>query len=194
MALKDILSNPKYGDDLIITIGQGADAETVKVGEIRALPVEERKALTASVDERARILAQAEQGLATRFEQAIDAGWLSREGTVNQPPQQVQTITPQPTTAQVRTAAAAEFNLDENDPLLGSVVKLVKTELAQRDQTITDLRAELETGIFFDETADFDGVVHITFCSSGFHGPGRQVRWVSIRLRRLRGTLRGANL
>lgn len=141
MALKDILSNPKYGDDLVITIGQGADAETIKVGEIRALPAETRNALTSQIEERQRILTQAEQGLATRFEQAIDSGWLSREGTVNPPPQSVQ---PPPTTAQVRTAAAAEFNLDENDPLLGPVVKLVKSELAQRDQTITDLRAKLD--------------------------------------------------
>ena len=140
MALKDILSNGKYSDDMVLSLPDGS---TVQVGEIRSLPVEERKALTAQIEERKNTLGQAELAFASKFQQAVQAGWMAQDGTIV-PPVQSQAVQSQPTTAQVRTAAAAEFNLDENDPLLGSVVKLVKTELAQRDQTITDLRAKLD--------------------------------------------------
>ena len=147
MALKDILSNPKYGDDLVITIGQGADAETVKVGEIRALPAAERQALTAQITERQNTLGQAELAFAGKFQEAVRAGWLMQDEkgqVVVAPRLPLAATVAQPTNAQVRAAAATEFGLDENDPLLGPVVKLVKQELASRDQTITDLRTKLD--------------------------------------------------
>ena len=40
-----------------------------------------------------------------------------------------------PTAAELRAAAAAEYGLDENDPLLGPVVKEMKVQLAERDTT-----------------------------------------------------------
>jgi flagellar hook protein FlgE len=145
MALKDILSNGKYADDMVLSLPDGS---TVQVGEIRSLPVEERKALTAQIEERQGYLNQAELAFTSKFQEAINAGWMVQDSDgkvhVVPPPQSAQSLPSQPTAAQVRTAAAAEFNLDENDPLLGPVVKLVKSELAQRDQTITDLRAKLD--------------------------------------------------
>lgn len=141
MALKDILSNGKYADDMVLSLPDGS---TVQVGEIRSLPVEERKALTAQIEERQNTLGQAELAFASKFQQAVQAGWLAQDGRVV-PPVQSQPVQPQPTAAQVRTAAATEFNLDENDPLLGSVVKLVKTELAARDNTIAELRTKLDS-------------------------------------------------
>ena len=139
MALKDILSNAKYTDDMILSLPDGS---TVNVGDIRALPVAERQALTAQITERQNLLGQAELAFGAKFEQAIKSGWMTRDGQIVPPPQQ-QTTTVQPTVAQVRAAAVTEFGLDENDPLLGPVVKLVKAELDKRDQTITELRAEM---------------------------------------------------
>ena len=143
MALKDILSNPKYNDDVVLTLGDGATAETFKVGEIRALPAAERAALTSQIEQRQNTLGQAELAFAAKFQQAVQAGWMAQDGKIVAPvASQQQQV--QPTAAQVRAAAATEFNLDENDPLLGPVVKLVKQELAARDTTIADLRTKLD--------------------------------------------------
>ena len=53
MAVADILSNPKYPDDMVLTV---ADGVTFKVGEIRALPAAERAAVTAQITERQNTL------------------------------------------------------------------------------------------------------------------------------------------
>jgi hypothetical protein len=150
MALKDILSNPKYGDDLVITIGTGTEAETIKVGEIRALPAEERRALTTQLEERQNTLGQAELRFNALFQQAVHDGWLMTDdkGKVVVAPRPQ--FTPasqsqqQPTAADLRRAAAAEYNLDENDPLLGPVVKEMKAQLAERDKTLTELQTKLD--------------------------------------------------
>jgi hypothetical protein len=141
MALKDILSNPKYADDMVITIGEGANAETVKVGEIRALPFAERQALTSQLTERINNVSQAELVFASKFQEAVNKGWLAADdkGNFVVPARQQAP----PTVAQVRAAAAQELGVDENDPLLGPVVKMFKQELATRDQTLTELRAEM---------------------------------------------------
>jgi hypothetical protein len=140
MAVTDILSNPKYPDDMVLTV---ADGVTFKVGEIRALPAAERAAVTAQITERQNILNQAELAFAGKFQDAVKAGWLAADGKVVPPPQQQQPAKP-PTAAEIRTAAAAEFNVDENDPLLGPVVKLVRQELASRDQRFTDIQAKID--------------------------------------------------
>jgi hypothetical protein len=139
MALKDILSNAKYADDMVLNLPDGS---TVQVGEIRALPVAERQALTRQIEERQSTLGQAELAFANKFQQAVQAGWMQQDGKIVAP---VQTpVAAQPTVAQLRAAAASEFGLDENDPLLGPVVKLVKQELDKRDSTIADLRTKLD--------------------------------------------------
>jgi hypothetical protein len=138
MALSDILKNGKYPDDMVLNLPDGS---TVNVGEIRALPAAERQALTAQIEQRQSTLGQAELAFAAKFQQAIQSGWMTQDGTVVAPRQQTQQVA-QPTVAQVRAAAATEFGLDENDPLLGPVVKLVKQELASRDAVIAELRAK----------------------------------------------------
>src|ERR1700678_4386232 len=147
MALKEILSNPKYGDDMVITIGQGADAETIKVGEIRSLPAAERRAVEAQLVERSNTLGQAELRFNAMFQEALGAGWVATgaDGKVKvmPPPAQHQQAPPL-TVAQVRTAAAAELGVDENDPLLGPVVKLFKQELASRDAKYAELQTKLD--------------------------------------------------
>jgi hypothetical protein len=142
MALKDILSNAKYADDMVLNLPDGS---TVNVGEIRALPVAERQALTHQIEERQNTLGQAELAFAAKFQEAVRTGWLAPDGKVVAPAATTTTAAVvQPTTAQIRTAAATEFGLDENDPLLGGVVKLVKSELAARDNTISELRTKLD--------------------------------------------------
>jgi hypothetical protein len=115
------------------------DGSTVNVGEIRALPAAERQALTSQIEQRQNTLGQAELAFAGKFQKAIEAGWMDQNGNIVPPARQQA----QPTVAEVRRAAAAELGVDENDPLLGPVVKMFKQELAARDQTLTELRAEM---------------------------------------------------
>jgi hypothetical protein len=149
MAVADILSNPKYPDDMILTV---ADGITFKVGEIRALPVAERVAVTAEVDKRNKTLEQAELAFAAKMQQAEQAGWLTRDAegkyVIAPRPQQQQSHQqqqqPQPTVEQLRAAAQVEYNLDDNDPLLGPVVKAMRAELAKRDTALAEVRTKLD--------------------------------------------------
>ena len=138
MALKDILSNAKYADDMILNLPDGS---TVQVGEIRALPVAERQALTAQIEQRQNTLGQAELAFASKFQQAVQAGWLAQDGKVVAPTVQTQQTTP--TTTELRAAAQVEYGLSDDDPLLGPVVKQMKAELAKRDQEMAALRADM---------------------------------------------------
>jgi hypothetical protein len=138
MALKDILSNAKYADDMILNLPDGS---TVQVGEIRALPVAERQALTAQIEQRQNTLGQAELAFASKFQQAVQSGWLAQDGKVVAPTVQTQQTTP--TTTELRAAAQVEYGLSDDDPLLGPVVKQMKAELAKRDQEMAALRADM---------------------------------------------------
>lgn len=142
MALKDILLNAKYPDDMVLNLPDGS---TVNVGEIRALPANERQALTAQIEERQSTLGKAELAFAAKFQDAIKAGWLAQDGKIVPPAAPVRTETVKtPTAAEIRAAAAAEFGIDESDPLLGPVVKLVKQELSARDSKIAELTSKLD--------------------------------------------------
>jgi len=140
MALKDILSNAKYPDDMILNLPDGS---TVNVGEIRSLPAAERQALTSQIEQRQNTLGQAELAFAAKFQEAVKAGWLAQDGKIV-PPAAPTRQEPNPTAAQLRSAAAAELGVDESDPLLGPVVKAMKTELAARDQRLADLQSKLD--------------------------------------------------
>jgi hypothetical protein len=140
MALKDILSNAKYADDMILNLPDGS---TVQVGEIRALPVAERQALTAQIEQRQNTLGQAELAFASKFQQAVQAGWLAQDGKVVAPTVQTQQQAVNPTAAELRAAAQVEYGLSDDDPLLGPVVKQMKAELAKRDQEMAALRADM---------------------------------------------------
>jgi hypothetical protein len=140
MALKDILSNAKYADDMVLNLPDGS---TVNVGEIRALPVAERQALTSQIEQRQNTLGQAELAFAKKFQDAVAAGWIAQDGKIVAPVAAAPTKTT-PSNDDIRRAAAAEFNLDENDPLLGPVVKEFKTQLAQRDTALAELKTKLD--------------------------------------------------
>ena len=140
MALKDILSNAKYPDDMVLNLPDGT---TVNVGEIRSLPVAERQALTSQIEQRQNTLGQAELAFASKFQEAVKAGWIAQDGKILPPALPSRTEpTKTPTAAEIRAAAATEYGLDENDPLLGSVVKMFRSELAARDKVLDELRAE----------------------------------------------------
>jgi hypothetical protein len=143
MALKDILSNAKYPDDMVLNLPDGS---TVNVGEIRSLPVAERQALTSQIEQRQSTLGQAELAFAAKFQQAVQAGWLAQDGRIVPPQQQTtqQTLTKTPTAAELRTMAQNEYGLSDDDPLLGPVVKQMKAELAKRDTEMADLRIKLD--------------------------------------------------
>ena len=150
MALKDILSNPKYNDDMVITIGDGTGVETIKVGEIRALPAAERQALTSQLEQRENNLGQAELRFNGLFQRAIHDGWLMQDdkGQIVVAPRPQLSTNPnssQPTVGDLRAAAQAEYNLDDNDPLLGPVVKAMKQELAKRDTALAEIQTQLKT-------------------------------------------------
>ena len=141
MALKDILSNAKYADDMVLNLPDGS---IVNVGEIRALPVAERQALTSQIEQRNNTLGQAELAFAAKFQQAVQAGWMAQDGKIVPPAQQQTTVTPTPTTANLRAAAQAEYGLSDDDPLLGPVVKQMKQELAARDARLAELSSKLD--------------------------------------------------
>jgi hypothetical protein len=142
MALKDILSNAKYPDDMVLNLPDGS---TVNVGEIRSLPATERAALTSQIEQRQNTLGQAEFAFAAKFQEAVKAGWIAQDGKILAPavPTRIEPAK-QPTAADLRVAAQTEFNLDDNDPLLGPVVKAMKAELATRDAALADLRTKLD--------------------------------------------------
>lgn len=145
MALKDILSNAKYADDMVLNLPDGS---TVNVGEIRALPVAERQALTRQIEERQSTLGQAELAFAAKFQQAVQAGWMAQDGKIVPPA--ARTVDPSPTlsaqssVADLRRTAAAEYGLSDDDPLLGPVVKAMKSELAARDAQLAEMRTKLD--------------------------------------------------
>src|ERR1700679_2308290 len=124
MALKDVLNSSKYGDDMVIALPDGSSAT---FGELRAIEAEERSKL----NERANLLGQAEVEFATRFQQAV--GSIQREAPVED------------TTR--RAAAAAAYGLDENDPLLGQVVREMKRIETENASKFTEMQKQHEAQV-----------------------------------------------
>ena len=142
MALKDVLSNAKYTDDMVLSLPDGS---TVNVGDIRALPVAERQALTAQIEQRQNTLGQAELAFAAKFQQAVQSGWLAADGKIVAPTASTR-VDPvkTPTAAELRAAAQSEYGLSDDDPLLGPVMKEMKTQLAQRDAALAEMRTKID--------------------------------------------------
>jgi hypothetical protein len=132
MALKDIISSAKYADDIVFSLPDGT---TATIGEIRALPSEERQQLL----QRQQTVSDAEMALARKVQQAVAAGWMTDKGEIVAPAKH--------TDAELRRAASAETGLDEGDPLLGPVVKEMKAELAKRDTVLKTMQDEFKTSI-----------------------------------------------
>ncbi len=142
MALKDVLSNAKYTDDMVLSLPDGS---TANVGDIRALPVAERQALTAQIEQRQNTLGQAELAFAAKFQQAVQSGWLAADGKIVAPTASTR-VDPvkTPTAAELRAAAQSEYGLSDDDPLLGPVMKEMKTQLAQRDAALAEMRTKID--------------------------------------------------
>jgi hypothetical protein len=127
MALKDILNNAKYADDMVLTLPDGT---TGTIGEFRSLDAEERNNLI----QRAKTIEQAEIALADRIREAQSRGILNS--------QPVQTDD-----AAIRAAAAQQFRLSEDDPLLGQVAKEFKRLEAQNKQNLDAVVAKTNAEI-----------------------------------------------
>lgn len=112
MALKDILTNAKYGDDIVLTLPDGT---TASLGEMRALEANERKALLG----RQQSLEQAEAGIMQRITSLRQAGLLDEN---------LNPVVPSQTSIKQHVTQAT--GLTEDDPLFGDVVKAMKAELA----------------------------------------------------------------
>lgn len=121
MALKDILSNAKYADDMVISL---PDNTTATVGEMRAMAAEERNQLL----QRSKTMEQAEQALADRIMEAQRSGILTPVTPIDD--------------ATIRREAAAQFGLSEDDPVLGQVAKEFKRMEAERKAEIAGLEAK----------------------------------------------------
>lgn len=126
MAIKDILSNAKYGDDIVLALPDGT---SFRIGDVRAMEAEERNALVG----RAQKLQDAEAALHQRVTKLQSAGLLD---------QNLNPVIKPVDDNRVRAAITANTGIEEDDPLFGPILKQVKAELA----TATDsLRKELET-------------------------------------------------
>lgn len=130
MALKDILSSAKYGDDMVLNLPDGT---TATVGEMRSLEATEKQNLI----DRQNVMAKAEMAFAGKFQEAITAGWMTADGKIVAPRSD----------KEIRSAAANEFGLSEDDPLLGAVVKEFKAEIGKRDAAMESMKKEFQTAL-----------------------------------------------
>jgi hypothetical protein len=134
MALKDILTNAKYADDMVLSLPDGS---TATVGEMRGMEADERNALV----QRQNLLSQAEMELASRFQRAVQSGWLDAQGNVVQPRAQSDTEIRRQA---VEVAAQSGIALDENDPLLGPVVREVRKMQTEQKSQLDAFKTEMK--------------------------------------------------
>lgn len=114
MAIKDILSNSKYADDMVLSLPDGT---TFTLGDARQMNAQDRQRLT----ERAQQLEAAEAGVMSRVNSLRQAGLLD---------DQLNPVAVRQSDAQLRREITAQTGIDEGDPLFGPVLKQVKQEMA----------------------------------------------------------------
>lgn len=131
MALKDILNSAKYADDMVLSLPDGS---TATVGEMRALEAEEK----ARLIQRSQVMEQAEQALADRILAAQRRGIPLTDDNGG---------TPTYTEHQIRREAAAQFNMSEDDPLLGQVAKEFKRLEAANKEREAALEAKFKSEV-----------------------------------------------
>jgi hypothetical protein len=125
MTFQEILSNSKYGDDMVLSLPDGS---AVKVGDVRSYTATERQEIVG----RAQKLQDAEAALTTRVTKLRTAGLLDEN---------MNPVVNQPSDREVRKAITSNTGIDEDDPLFGPLLKQVKAELSSET---TALRQELE--------------------------------------------------
>src|SRR6516162_880861 len=125
MALKDILANAKYADDMVLSLPDGT---TATVGEMRGYTADERSALI----QRDESLRAAEAGLSNRVNRLREAGLLD---------DQLNPVLSTRAEREVKQAITQQTGITEEDPLFGPLLKQVKTEMAAIS---SQMKAELE--------------------------------------------------
>lgn len=130
MSLKDIISNAKYADDMVLTLPDGT---TATIGEMRGYTASERQSLLA----RNSSLEEAEGALRTRVVRLQEAGLLDSN------------LNPVVPTSQQTSKASfsAMSGVDENDPLFGPMYKQFRTEIAEVTKSVKDEIAGLQTSL-----------------------------------------------
>jgi hypothetical protein len=132
---KDILSDKNsYPDDFVVSVKIGGKDETLSLSEMRAYDTETRGALTADLtrreqglQKREKDVEQASIGLATVIEKAAaNAGLSVDEFIAGKAP--------------TKKVVAAAADLDENDPLVGTLVKQMKTMQSRLDAQDTEIK------------------------------------------------------
>lgn len=126
---KELLADKAtYGDDFVVSVKVNGKDETLSLGEMRAYDVESKGALTADLTRREQALStreknvsQAEVSIGTVIEKTAAAAGMSVDDLLSGK-------------APTRRAVAEAADLDENDPIVGKLVKQMK-----------DMKAEMGT-------------------------------------------------
>src|SRR6516225_4602754 len=114
MALKDILANAKYADDMVLSLPDGT---TATIGEMRGFTASERSALI----NRDESLRAAEAGLSNRVNRLREAGLLD---------DQLNPVLSSKADREVRQTVTQQTGIAEDDPLFGPLLQQVKREMA----------------------------------------------------------------
>jgi hypothetical protein len=135
MKWAEILSNKQYPDDFVISVKNGDKTETLTLGQMRAEDTESRGALTAELTrkeqdilKREKDVTNASKGIATMLENLSTKTGLSYE-------ELIEGKTP------TKKVVAQAAELDENDPLVGALVKEIKGLRAE----LTTTKGDIET-------------------------------------------------
>ena len=135
MKWADVLKNSQqYPDDFVVSIKNGDKTETMTLSEMRTYDREHEGELTRTltareqaIQKREKDVEQASIGLATVIEKAAANAGLSVDEFIQGK-------------APTKKAVAAAADLDENDPLVGTLVKQMKTMQARLDAQDTEIK------------------------------------------------------
>lgn len=129
---KEILSNSAVPDDFVVTVKVNGKDETLSIGEMRAYDRENEGALTQRLTAKEKEVAARESNLNTA---SIEFGKLV-ERVADQSGMSVDDLLAGK--APTRRAVAQSSGMDENDPLVGTLVKEIKSLRAE-------LKGEIDT-------------------------------------------------
>ena len=135
MKWADVLKNSQqYPDDFVVSIKNGDKTETMTLSEMRTYDREHEGELTRTltareqaIQKREKDVEQASIGLATVIEKAAANAGLSVDEFIQGK-------------APTKKAVAAAADLDENDPLVGTLVNQMKTMQARLDAQDTEIK------------------------------------------------------
>src|SRR6266704_1390580 len=112
---KDLLEDKNtYPDDFVVSVKRGDSTETLSLGEMRSFDAESKGALTADLTRREQQLINATKNIGTLVEQVAERVGMTADELLSGK-------------APTRKQVAASTDLDESDPLVGTLVKEIKS-------------------------------------------------------------------